>query len=116
MTAFVADGGKAHKVFAGFTDGGNARRRNIEFGADRGFAFERAFAAQWFGAVELHFVILNKNVRPCRGSAGDDESVDADALELQREITGGERIGDKSGKRRFGDYGILRSRGEAGAD
>ena len=62
VAPFVADGGETHQVFAGFADGGNARRRDVEFGAYRRFAFERAFAAQVVGAVDLHLVILDENV------------------------------------------------------
>ena len=55
VAPFVADGGEAHYIFAGFADGGDARRRRAELGADRGFGINGTLAAQMFGRADLHF-------------------------------------------------------------
>src|SRR5581483_3806493 len=116
VAAFVADCGEADSVLAGFADGGDARARTGELGANQGFALEGAFAAQLLGAPELHFSVVNEQVRPGGGPPADDERVDAEALQLEGEIAGRKRVGDKAGERRLGDDGKLGGGGEAGAD
>jgi len=40
-----------------------------------------------FGRANLHFFILDENIRHRGGPAGDDQGIESDPFELEREIT-----------------------------
>src|SRR3989442_15871696 len=68
------------------------------------------------GFPDLHVVVMDKNVDHGGSPAGDHETIEADALEFEREVARGEGVGNKAGKRGFSDHGELGRRGETGAD
>ncbi len=116
MPAFVADRREANAILSRCADGRHSSRRRIQLGLDRGFGFPRAFTAQVLGRAYFHLVVTDQQINHRSRLAGDDNGIEARAFQLQGEMTGGERVTDKTGEWRFGDDAKLGRRGEAGAD
>src|SRR3954453_21894956 len=103
MTPIVTYCCVTNTVFTGRADGGDMKWMSLSIINQRTFGFFGAFANQVSRVSNRDRPTVQFQVRPRWSAARDHQGIDTAALKFQGKKTRRERIGDKSGERRFGD-------------
>ena len=98
LATIVGDIGITDKILTARTDGAGTNLFIAELCTDGFFSFEGAFTEQVGGIVELHAVIIDKQMRPAVATVVQHQTIPTSTFESDREPTAGEAIADEAGQ------------------
>ncbi len=106
VRTIVHDRGKAHALFARGTDQRGAQRVVAEFRAQRVFGFAGRLAPQVRRVAEFHAAVVNPEVRRFLRAPGNNNAVEAGALEFRAPVSAALRVAKAIRQRRFRAYTV----------